>query len=315
MKNKMVVPMVVLATGVALFLVGCSSPCPCGAGGRYAGPAARVAPKHVIVVGFDGLAAYAVTNSPVPTMRRMIADGAWTIRSRSILPSSSSLNWHSFFTCSASEQHGYVAWNSQEPKFPAMETTERGFYPDVFSECRRIRPDAEIGLFYEWDGIPHVLDTNACSTVCKTSGGSNDVKRVCAYIAEKKPDFLAICLDQPDSAGHGAGWGSPEYMAAVMAQDGVLAKVLETVEKAGMADETVVMMFSDHGGVDKSHGGPSMAEMERPSFFRGKGVKKGYEFDRPGTIYDDGATIAALLGIVDPPASWIGRPRHDGFEK
>lgn len=302
--------------GVSLFsLVGCKTEkCPCGAEGRYAGAASRVAPKHVIVVGFDGLAAYAVTNSSAPAMHRMMAEGAGTLRSRSILPSASALNWHSFFTCSASEQHGYVAWNSKEPKFPAMEVTERGLYPDVFSEFRKVRPDAETGLFYEWDGILHVVDTNACSLVSKATGKTNDVDRMCAYIAEKKPAFLAICLDEPDHAGHTKGWGSPEYMAAVLSQDGVLAKVLETVECVGMADETVVVLFADHGGIDKKHGGPTLSEMERPSFFLGKGVKKGYEFDRPGTIYDDGATVAALLGIVNPPASWIGRPRHDAFK-
>jgi len=297
-------------------LVGCMSVnCPSGVGERYAGAASRVAPKHVIVVGFDGLAAYAVTNSPAPAMRRMMAEGAGTLRSRSILPSASALNWHSFFTCSAGEQHGYVAWNSKEPKFAAMEVTERGVYPDVFSECRKIRPDAELGLFYEWDGILHVVDTNVCSMVSKATGDSNDVSRVCAYIAEKKPTFLAICLNEPDHAGHAKGWGSPEYMSAVLSQDGVLAKVLETVERTGMAEETVVVLFADHGGIDKKHGGPTLAEMERPSYLLGKGVKKGYEFDRPGTIYDDGATVAALLGIVAPPASWIGRPRHDAFKE
>lgn len=302
-----------LATMVlaGVLLAGCGN-VPCR--GRYDGPAARVAPRHVIVVGCDGLAAYAVTNSPAPTMRHMMANGAWTLRSRSILPSASALNWHSFFTCSASEQHGYVAWNSQEPKFPAMETTERGLYPDVFSELRRIRPSAEIGLFYEWNGILHTVDTNACSQVVKTDNSPEAVKVMCDYIEKSRPDFMAICLNEPDHAGHAKGWGSPEYMGMVLKQDEVLGKVLDSIKRAGMAEDTVVVLFADHGGVEKHHGGPSLAEMERPSFFLGKGVKKGYQFNRPGTIYDDGATLAALLGIVDPPASWIGRPRHDAFK-
>ena len=297
---------------LAIFSAGCQTDA-CTARGRYEGPASRTAPRHVIVVGFDGLAGYAVTNSPAPTMRRMMNEGAWTLRSRSILPSSSALNWHSFFTCSASEQTGVVDWFARKPKFTPSELTERGRYPDVFSEFRRIRPEAEIGLFYEWGGIPHLLDTNACSMVSVASPEADDVARICDYITRRKPDFLAICLNDPDHVGHAKGWGSPEYKARVHTLDDALARVLEAIDRAGMTDETVVMLFSDHGGIGKKHGGPTLAEMERPSFLLGKGVKKGHEFDCSGAIYDDGATLAALLGIVDPPASWIGRPRHDAF--
>lgn len=311
MDNRRRIDLLVTSVAVLAMVAGCGTP---QTAGRYAGPASRVAPKHVVVVGFDGLAAYAVTNSPTPAIGRMMTEGAGTIRSRSILPSASALNWHSFFTCSASEQHGYIAWNSKEPKFPAVATTERGLYPDVFSEFRRIRPDAEIGLFYEWGGIVDTLDTNACSMVERANNGAESVQRMCGYIEKAKPAFLAICLNEPDHAGHTFGWNSPEYVTAVRKQDGVLAKVLEAIERAGMADETVVVLFADHGGSGKRHGGPTLAEMERPSFFLGKGVKRGGRFNRPGAIYDDGATVAALLGIVDPPESWIGRPHHEIFE-
>ena len=303
----------VFKMGVAAVAFSAVLGCLCSDGGRYDGAAARVAPKHVIMVGFDGLAASAVTNAATPAMHRMMADGAGTLRSRSVLPSASAVNWHSLFTCSASEQHGYIAWNSKEPKFAAMEVTERGLYPDLFSEFRRIRPDAEIGLFYEWGGIVHTLDTKACSMVAKANGSADSVRQMCAYINDKKPAFLAICLDEPDHAGHTFGWGSTNYLAAVERQDAVLAQVIDAVQSAGIADETVIMLFSDHGGINKGHGGPTLAEMERPNFILGKGVRKGYEYNRPGAIYDDGATLAALLGIVDPPASWIGRPRHDAF--
>lgn len=311
MKNLNIIGLGLVSAAVAVLASGCAAP---QGRGRYDGPAARVAPRHVIVLGLDGLSARATARTSAPAIRRMMAEGAGTLHSRSVLPSSSSINWHSFFTCSASEQHGYVSWDSKEPKFPAMETTGRGLYPDVFSELRRIRPGAEIGFFYEWGGMVYTVDTNACSMVAKANGGAESVKRICDYIEKAKPDFLAICLDDPDHAGHGKGWDSPEYEAAVLRQADVLAKVLETVEHAGMADDTVVMLFSDHGGLDKRHGGPTLAEMERPSYLIGKGVRRGYEFDRPGTIYDDGATLAALLGIVDPPKSWIGRPRHDAFK-
>ena len=310
---------VTVSVGTALALVIPAGLCgtdECKTSGRYAGAASRVVPKHVIFIGCDGLAAYTVTNAPAPTMRRLMAEGAWTLRSRSVLPSSSSPNWRSIFTCSATEQHGYVDGHAVKPTIKPVELNDRGVYPDIFSEFRRIRPNAEIGLFYEWSGIPSMLDTNACSKVARaiwTKPG--DLKRLCRYIAEKKPDFLAVCFNETDSTGHRFGWGSPEYNAVLLEVDNALAKIIETVERAGIAEETVFMLSSDHGGIDKEHYRANIPEMERPSVFFGKGVRKGHEFNFSGAIYDDGATLAALLGIVNPPDSWIGRPRHDGFER
>ena len=290
----------------------CACRCPSGGDG-YCGAAAKVAPRHVIFVGFDGLAGNLVERSKTPTMDRLMREGAWTLESRSILPSASACNWHSLFTASASEQHGFKAWNSQVPAFPPMEVGENGRYPDIFYLLRKARPKAEIGLAYEWSGIAHCVDTNACRTVAV---GKADVLTdvSCAYIREKKPDFFAVCYNDPDSDGHGHGWGSSEYIAAVERQDANLARILRAVTDAGILDETVVVVSSDHGGVNRVHGGATTGEMNRPVFIVGKGVVRGRHLSFPGTIYDTGATLAALLNIR-PARSWIGRPHDEAFEK
>ena len=47
-------------------------------------------PKHVILIGFDGLSAHCLNNgADMPTFRKMMAEGASTLENRSILPSSS----------------------------------------------------------------------------------------------------------------------------------------------------------------------------------------------------------------------------------
>ena len=46
-------------------------------------------PKHVILIGFDGLSAHCLNNgADMPTFRKMMAEGASTLENRSILPSS-----------------------------------------------------------------------------------------------------------------------------------------------------------------------------------------------------------------------------------
>jgi len=279
--------------------------------GRYEGAAAKVAPKHVVFIAFDGMAGNTLPYAKAPTLFSLMKDGAWTLRSRSMLPSSSSCNWHSIFTCSASEQHGYIAWNSSAPAFAPAAMTEKGLYPDLMYELRRREPKAEIGYFYDWDGMGFTADTNACS-VARFLKSWEVTDAAIAYLKEKKPRFLVIYHDSPDDTGHGKGWGSPQYMERLTWADGETKRILAAIDAAGMAADTTVVFSSDHGGIGFGHGGPTVPEMERPVILSGKGVKKGHEFRRPGTVYDTGATLAALLGI-EPPTCWIGRPFDEAF--
>ena len=296
---------------IALAVFGCVT-APQYVMGKYEGAAAKVAPKHVIFVGWDGYAGNTVEPANIPTLRKLMAEGAWTIHSRSILPSASACNWHSIFTCSASEQHGYISWNSDKPKFPASATMENGLYPDIMYMLRKQNPSAEIGCIYDWNGIAFTADTNACN-YAKQIPDAELADAAIKYIKEKKPTFLAVCFNSPDDKGHGIGWGSPEYYARVTELDAELQRILDAIKEAGILDDTVVLLSSDHGGLGKGHGGPTLSEMERPVFLWGKGVKRGYELKFPGAIYDTGATLAALLGI-EPPACWIGRPLDEAFD-
>ena len=300
----------IMTVGLLALTLGCVT-APRLVTGKYEGAAAKVAPRHVIFVGWDGFAGNTFEQAKVPTLRTLMAEGAWTLHSRSILPSSSACNWRSVFTCSAPEQHGYVAWDSAKPAFPVAATAENGLYPDLFHTLRRQRPSAEIGILYTWSGIGAVADTNACDFVAMVPH-ADITDRAVAYIKAKKPTFLAVCYDYPDHVGHVGGWGSPSYYTCVTELDAMLRRILDAAAEAGILEDAVVLISSDHGGTGKDHGGPTLAEMERPVVLWGKAVKRGYELAFPGTIYDTGATLAALLGL-NPPAPWIGRPFDEAF--
>ena len=297
-----------VAIGVlaAVLLAGCVGTRDCGL---------AVRPKHVVFVGFDGLAAWCVKENPaaMPTLARLMREGSWSLKSRSILPSSSACNWHSIFTCSASEQHGFNNWGTKAPVFPPSATGASGLYPDVFSELRAQRPSARIEYMYEWSGMAYVADTNACDFV-KMARDAQLGPLSGKIIREGCPDFLAVVFHNPDSAGHSLGWGSPGYVESMKVQDGYLKMIVEAIEESGLADDTVIVLSSDHGGNGKDHGGPTLREMERTLVLWGKDVRKGHEIQGSSAVYDTGATLAALLGL-DFPQAWIGRPLVDAFER
>lgn len=123
---------------------------PCNAKGKA---------KHVVLIGLDGWGAYSVPKADIPTIKQLMADGAYTLEKRSALPSSSAINWASMFMGAGPELHGYTQWGSKTPELPSRILNQHGIFPTIFQLLRDAQPKAEIGCLYEWDGIKYLVDT------------------------------------------------------------------------------------------------------------------------------------------------------------
>ena len=108
--------------------------------------------KRVLFIGSDGMSAAILRRADVkaPTLRGLMARGAWSLKARTILPSSSAANWASMFQCSGPEQNGYNEWNSRKPIMPPSAVDANGRFPDIFYRFRSARPNARIGYAYGW---------------------------------------------------------------------------------------------------------------------------------------------------------------------
>ena len=55
--------------------------------------AAKPKAKHVIWIGLDRCGAYSVEKAEMPVTKQFMKDGSYTLKKRSVLPSSSAVNW------------------------------------------------------------------------------------------------------------------------------------------------------------------------------------------------------------------------------
>ena len=272
--------------------------------------AAKQKAKHVILIGMDGWGAYSVSKADIPAIKSLMTNGCYTLHSRSVLPSSSAINWASMFMGVGTELHGYTTWGSKTPEIPSREVNERGIAPTIFSVLREQRPKAEIGCLYEWPGIKYLVDTLAMSYQYQTPGYAKAPEK---YIIEKKPELLAICFEEPDHTGHTKGHDTPAYYQMLKELDGYVERILQAIKKAGIWDDTIIIMTADHGGIKTGHGGKTLREMEIPFIISGKNVRKGMEIKESMMQYDTAAMIAYILGLKQPQ-SWIGRPVKTVFK-
>ena len=273
--------------------------------------------KHVVFIGLDGWGAYSMPKADMPTTKSLMEKGCYTLQKRTVSPSSSAPNWASMFMAAGPELHGYTTWGARTPELPSRVITKHNIFPTIFQIYRDKYPDSETGAIYEWEGIKYLVDTLSLSYHAHHPYDAEHPDVMCTaaeeYIKRAHPDLVAIFFDNPDHVGHAIGHDTPEYYATLTELDGYITRIVKAIDDAGMTDDTIFIITSDHGGIDKGHGGITMAEMETPFIISGKGVRKGGEFSESMMQYDVASTIAHIFHLEQPQV-WIGRPMLQVFE-
>jgi hypothetical protein len=272
-------------------------------------------PKHVIVIGFDGLSPDGLAHAATPNFHKIMKEGAYSLHARAVLPSSSSTNWATMVMGAGPEQHGITSndWEKDTFTLPAIVQGDDFLFPTVFSLINNQIPNAEIGAIYHWDGFGRLFEKSAVDYDVNPKTEEETATVASAYIIAKKPTFTFIHFDHVDHAGHEFGHGTPAYYQSVEKADVLLGTLFQAIKKAGIADETMVIITSDHGGIGHGHGGESLQEVEIPFIVWGKSIKKNLEIKTPVYQYDNAATVAYALGVSIPTA-WVGKPVLNVFE-
>ncbi|HTN08199.1 alkaline phosphatase [Agriterribacter sp.] len=270
--------------------------------------------KHIILIGCDGFGGYALPQADMPNLKKMMDEGAWSLKARSVLPSSSAVNWASMLMGAGPAMHGYTEWGSAVPEIPSVDINQYGMFPTVFSLLKEQQPAAVSALIYSWPGINPLVEKE--TTTIRVSSGDNDdfcADTAAAIIKLQKPALTFIHLHQPDVVGHNIGHHRPEYFNELEKVDARIGKIVNAVQEAGIAEHTVILVTADHGGKSKGHGGKSLDEVQIPWIVYGKGVRKGHQLSSTIITYDTGATIAWLLKLKTPQ-SWRGKPVAEAFK-
>ncbi|MDL2255628.1 alkaline phosphatase [Parabacteroides sp. OttesenSCG-928-G06] len=273
--------------------------------------------KHVVLIGLDGWGSYSVEKANMPHVKNLMENGCYTLKKRSVLPSSSAPNWASMFMGAGTELHGYTHWGSKTPELPSRELNKNGIFPTIFSLLKENHPESEIGCIFEWDGIKYLIDTLSVDYV-KHVAEYNErpmaiVEYASEYIKEFRPNLLSIIIDEPDHVGHVEGHDTPAYYAKMNELDGYVGRIIQAIRDAGIWEETILIVTSDHGGIEKNHGGIKMEEMEAPFIIAGKNIRRTKEFSESMMQFDVAATIASIFNLEQPQV-WIGRSMDQVFE-
>lgn len=234
--------------------------------------------KHVIVIGCDGFGAYAYHKANMPNTKELAKNGVWSTQMRSVLPSSSAVNWASILMGAGPTMHGYTEWGSREPEIPSAAISKYGKFPSIYTILKEQKPQSKTALIYSWDGIGYLIEKEVVDFNIPTDSNEDLTADTAAVIIKReKPTFTFIHFDEPDHVGHASGHDTPDYYAMLEKVDMRIGKIIQAVKDAGIEKETIIMVIADHGGIKKNHGGKTLQEVETPFVIYGPTIKKDYE--------------------------------------
>lgn len=279
---------------------------------------------HVFIISFDGMKPAVVHETEMPVLRRLVAEGAVTWAAQTINPPKTLPSHTSMLTGVGPDKH-QVLWNNYEP------LRGRARVPTIFALAKQ--HDAALGTAmlvgkvkfrHLWQRDALDLFDNNGPQEDKPAAGTDAVEKsvvpaqtvarnAVAHIEARKPNLCFIHFADVDSAGHKSGWGSPEQKEALRVCDQALGQVVRAVERAGLAESSVLLISADHGGLDKSHNDPIPENLTIPWIAWGKGARRGHTIAAPVATVDTAATALWLLDIPRPQ-ELDGKPVTEAFQ-
>jgi predicted AlkP superfamily pyrophosphatase or phosphodiesterase len=263
--------------------------------------------EHVVIVSMDGMRPDRLLLANMPTVRGMIARGAYSFWAKTTAVAITLPSHVSMLTAVTPRKHG-VEWNKDLPLSQPVYPN----YPTIFEMARRAGYSTAMTTGKSKLDILNKPGTIQYVYMPTKDEAENSASLAAAVqmVVQQRPEMLFVHLTEVDKTGHAFGWASAEQLAAIERTDGQIKTLLDALVAAGIAEKTVVILTADHGGAGKTHGPDDPRSRHIPWIMTGPHVKFGdltAHADLVINTEDTCATACYLLGLSQLPY-FDGRP-------
>ncbi len=268
--------------------------------------------RTVVIISWDGgkpsVIRQLVKEGKLPTIKALIAEGSYSWTAQTIVPSSTLPSHTSMVTGVTMQKHG-VTWND---KF----REEEGFVkvPTIFEVAKRA--GLKTAMVVSKSKLKQFAKPSTLDAEEYVRGDALEVAKVAVKVIEQvKPNLMLVHFADPDSAGHGYGWGnekegvppSQEFLKSLQRCDKATGEIVNALKRNGHWQQALVIVTADHGGHNKTHGSSDPEDVNIPWIAVGGLATRNGELKRQIKTMDTAATALAALGIK-VPNDWDGKP-------
>lgn len=306
------------ASGLLLCCVGCAP-----------APRPNVLLVSVDTLRADRLGSYGATTVETPTMDALAAGGVRFANAFTPVPLTLPAHW-TLHTGLEPWRHGVVDNGLPAPAVPPIPLAERfraaGYDTAGFVAASVL--DATFGLdrgFAHYDHGP-AADASLDQLFHATAPADERVGVALRWLSQrnepKRPFFLWLHLFDAHApyqppAEYSRRYSDRPYDGEVAFVDAQLGRLVAGMERLGVADNTLIVLTSDHGESLGEHGEQTHgvllyeATLRVPLIFRlPHGAQAGRVREDTATLADVAPTVAAIAGLQSSAA---GDPEFDGY--
>jgi predicted AlkP superfamily pyrophosphatase or phosphodiesterase len=222
------------------------------AAGADAAPA-----RTVVLLLYDGFLPALLDAQPTPAFQRIEREGAFSRELEPVFPSISLTNQTTLSTGCWPEHHGIV---SNEFLDPQLGRYDHDLDADWLTGCEHLHRAAQrqglrsAALWYPGTHSKrNGPQADITSPDVKHEGRPPDAERMSELLRllalpeARRPRYVTVYLNGPDTAEHFAGIDSPETAAAVVESDALLGRLLSAIDAHPQRESFAVVITTDHG--------------------------------------------------------------------
>ena len=250
--------------------------------------------NKVLLISIDGMRPDGLLNCNHPFVKEFENKCAFTYKGSSVNPSIT-LPCHFSMTHSVHPQRHGIISNIYAPQVRPI----KGLFEKIKEN------GLTTAFFYGWEPLRDIALPGSLNYGCYVNYNNCDfvdniLTNMCIdTLKENKPDFAFLYLVDTDETGHHYGWMTQQYLQKIYNAFDNVKKLYDLFK-----DDYHIIIMSDHGGHDRTHGTLLKEDMTIPFFFYGKEFKK-QEIQTEVSLIDIAPTIVKLLGI-EPDCEWEG---------
>ena len=262
-------------------------------------------PNPILLISVDGMRPDGLLQADTPCADRLIATGSHSLKAQTVMPSVTLPCHTSMHRGVDTPRHG-ITTNTFHPLARPV--------PSIFDVAKAA--GLKTAMFFNWAELRDLMEPASVDLSYSYNDASSlATDHVVAdaaieHISKHDNDLVFLYLGYTDTSGHDHGWMSEPYINAISNADRCIEKVLVAYEKKGHRPN--VLLISDHGGHERSHGTEMWEDMTIPFILHGPDIKPGFEITDPVRIFDACPTLAALADLK-PAKQWDGRAVTEAF--
>ena len=220
--------------------------------------------RKVLVISVDGLVGRELEKKVPTHIAELIKKGKYSFGAITDQNTSDVASWVTLMTGYNSNKHNII----DDSYLPSASSDnphgDISFSPSLIYRLESLEASLNTSIVVQDDGLANILLMDADNNVLAADDAKAKQEAITILQKEKAPDFMVVQFKDVLKAGKKSRFSADEaeYATAIQEVDnkiGEIVKALDDRENKAYEDWLIVVT-SNHGGIDNSYGGESFAE-------------------------------------------------------